>query len=36
MDPAIATFVSIFGPALWKVFEALPKKGKDQLLDQGA
>ena len=35
MDPAIATFISIFGPALWKVFETLLEKGKDQLLDQG-
>lgn len=35
MDPAISTFVSIFGPALWKVFETIIEKGKDQLLDQG-
>jgi hypothetical protein len=36
MDSANATFVSIFSPALLKDYETLPKKGKDQLLDQGA
>lgn len=31
----IAGFISLFGPALWKVFETLLEKGSDQLLEQG-
>lgn len=31
----ILTLTTLFGPALWKVFETLLEKGADQLLDQG-
>lgn len=35
VNQEILSLVSILGPALWKVFETLLDKGKDQLLDQG-
>jgi len=36
MEPTTTAFlISMFGPALWKVFEALLEKGKDIALDKG-